>query len=63
MDVEDIIDYFFDIIVWDNGKFFKLFFFISLECEVDDVNEFILYFLKDIYEVTINRGRIYINII
>lgn len=62
MDAEDITDYFFDIIAWDGGKPPKSSYPISLECEVDDVNEFTPHFVKDTYEAKINRGRTYSNI-
>lgn len=62
MDAEDITDYFFDIIAWDNGKPPKSSFPVSLECEVDDVNEFPPQFLKENYQATVKRGRTYENI-
>lgn len=62
MDAEDITDYFFDIIAWDNGKPSKSSFPISLECEVDDVNEFGPHFTPDTYQAKIARGKTYSNI-
>lgn len=62
MDAEEITDYFFDIVAWDGGKPPKSSYPVSLECEVDDVNEFAPEFLKDNYRATIKRGRTYDNI-
>lgn len=62
MDAEDITDYFFDIIAWDGGKPPKSSYPVSLECEVDDVNEFTPHFVKENYEAKINRGKTYVNI-
>lgn len=63
MDAEDITNYFFDIIAWDNGHPSKSSFPVSLECEVDDVNEFPPQFMKDSYQATIQRGRTYDSIL
>ena len=62
MDAEDITDYFFDIIAWDSGEPSKSSFPISLECEVDDVNEFGPHFTPDTYQAKIARGKTYSNI-
>lgn len=62
VDAEDITDYFFDIVAWDNGKPPKSSYPVSLECEVDDENEFAPQFLQDNYQVTIYRGVTYENI-
>lgn len=62
MDAEYITDYFFDIIAQDNGKPPKSSYPVSLECEVDDVNEFPPQFVQEHYRATINRGMNYENI-
>lgn len=62
MDAEDITDYFFDIIAWDSGKPPKSSYPISLECEVDDVNEYGPHFMQDTYQAKINRGMTYSNV-
>lgn len=63
MDAEEITDYFFDVIAWDGGKPPKSSYPVSLECEVDDVNEFTPQFKADTYEATIHREMTYVNII
>ena len=63
MDAEDVTNYFFDIIAWDKGHPSKSSYPVSLECEVDDVNEFSPQFLKDNYQATIRSDMTYDNII
>lgn len=63
IDAEEVTDYFFDVIASDNGRRPRRSYPVSLECEVEDVNEFAPQFLQDSYQATIFRGRAYENII